>query len=156
MLSSISQHAVGGGVEEDSSAPDYLTSPCQSGSTLKRMEVASSPAAPEPSEMWALKQCLLRCNNSREQHGMAASCLEELRNKACDILAMDKSQAPVTLVLEEDGTIVDDNDYFLCLPANTKFVALAGNEKCTHNSDVGTAWITQESFHRDETDRGQG
>ena len=50
---------------------------------------------------------------------MAASCLEELRNKACDILAMDKSQAPVTLVLEEDGTIVDDNDYFLCLPANT-------------------------------------
>ena len=75
---------------------------------------------------------------------------------ACDILAIDKSLAPVTLVLAEDGTIVDDNDYFLCLPANTKFVALAGNEKCTHNSDVGTAWITQESFHRDETDRGQG
>uniref|UniRef100_A0A8B9W367 CIDE-N domain-containing protein n=1 Tax=Bos mutus grunniens TaxID=30521 RepID=A0A8B9W367_BOSMU len=120
------------------------------------MEVASSPAAPEPGEIWALKQCLLRCNNSREQHGMAASCLEELRNKASDILAIDKSQAPVTLVLEEDGTIVDDYDYFLCLPANTKFVALAGNEKWTHNSDGGTAWITQESFHRDETDSGAG
>ena len=36
-------------------------------------------------------------NNSQEQHGVAASCLEQLRNKACDILAIDKSLAPVTL-----------------------------------------------------------
>ncbi|XP_057552065.1 DNA fragmentation factor subunit alpha isoform X2 [Hippopotamus amphibius kiboko] len=76
---------------------------------------------------------------------------------ACDILAIDKSLAPVTLVLAEDGTIVDDDDYFLCLPANTKFVALAGNEKWTYNnSDGGTAWIAQESFDRDETDSGAG
>ncbi|TKC50990.1 hypothetical protein EI555_003134 [Monodon monoceros] len=79
------------------------------------------------------------------------------RGKACDILAIDKSLAPVTLVLAEDGTIVDDDDYFLCLPANTKFVALAGNEKWAYNnSDGGTAWITQESFDRDETDSGAG
>ena len=32
---------------------------------------------------------------------------------ACDILAIDKSLAPITLVLAEDGTIVDDDDYFL-------------------------------------------
>ncbi|KAB0391642.1 hypothetical protein E2I00_004837, partial [Balaenoptera physalus] len=51
----------------------------------------------------------------------------------CDILAIDKSLAPVTLVLAEDGTIVDDDDYFLCLPANTKF-----------------------SFDGDETDSGAG
>ncbi|KAM9706909.1 DNA fragmentation factor subunit alpha [Dama dama] len=120
------------------------------------MEVASGVAAPEPGEIRALKQCLLRRNKSREQHGVAASCLEELRDKACDILAIDKSLAPVTLVLAEDGTIVDDDDYFLCLPANTKFVVLAGNEKWTHNSDGGTAWITQESFDRDETDSGVG
>ncbi|KAB0341154.1 hypothetical protein FD754_018080 [Muntiacus muntjak] len=63
---------------------------------------------------------------------------------------------PVILVLAEYSTIVDDDDYFLCLPANTKFVALAGNEKWTHNSDVGTAWITQESFDRDETDSRVG
>ncbi|KAF4019776.1 hypothetical protein G4228_011564 [Cervus hanglu yarkandensis] len=119
------------------------------------MEVASGPAAPEPGEIWALKQCLLR-HNSREQPGMTASHLEELRNKACDILAIDEPQAPVTLVLAEYSTIVDDDDYFLCLPANTKFVALAGNEKWTHNSDAGTAWITQESFDRDETDSGVG
>ncbi|XP_057552068.1 DNA fragmentation factor subunit alpha isoform X4 [Hippopotamus amphibius kiboko] len=121
------------------------------------MEVPRASGVPEPGEIRALKQCLLRRNHSREQHGVAASCLEELRSKACDILAIDKSLAPVTLVLAEDGTIVDDDDYFLCLPANTKFVALAGNEKWTYNnSDGGTAWIAQESFDRDETDSGAG
>ncbi|XP_022370235.1 DNA fragmentation factor subunit alpha [Enhydra lutris kenyoni] len=108
-------------------------------------------------ETRALKPCLLRRNHSREQHGVAASCLEELRSKACDILAIDKSLAPVTLVLAEDGTIVDDDDYFLCLPSNTKFVALASNEKWAYsNSDGGTAWISQESFDVDETDSGAG
>ena len=119
------------------------------------MEVVSGPAALETSEISALKQCLLLRNNSWEQHGMVASCLKELRIKACDILAVDKSLAPVTLVLAKDGTIMDDEDYFLCLPANTKFVALAGNEKWTHNSDGGTAWITQQFFDRDEMDRGR-
>ncbi|KAM9110671.1 DNA fragmentation factor subunit alpha isoform 1-T1 [Megaptera novaeangliae] len=120
-------------------------------------EVAGGPSVPEPSEIRALKQCLLCRNHGREQHGVAASCLEELRSKACDILAIDKSLAPVTLVLAEDGTIVDDDDYFLCLPANTKFVALAGNEKWAYNnSDGGTAWITQESFDGDETDSRAG
>lgn len=53
---------------------------------------------------------------------------------AYDILAIDKSLAPVTLVLAEDGTIVDDDDYFLCLPSNTKFVALASNEKWAYRN----------------------
>ncbi|XP_008693173.2 DNA fragmentation factor subunit alpha [Ursus maritimus] len=117
------------------------------------MEVAEEAET----ETRALKPCLLRRNHSREQHGVAASCLEELRSKACDILAIDKSLAPVTLVLAEDGTIVDDDDYFLCLPSNTKFVALASNEKWAYsNSDGGTAWISQESFDVDETDSGGG
>nr|CAI9694855.1 unnamed protein product [Rangifer tarandus platyrhynchus] len=68
------------------------------------MEVASGPAAPETREIWALKQCLLSHSTSWEKHGMVASCLKELRNKACDILAIDKSLAPVTLVLAKDGT----------------------------------------------------
>ncbi|VFV30626.1 dna fragmentation factor subunit [Lynx pardinus] len=117
------------------------------------MEVAGGAET----EIRPLKPCLLRRNHSREQHGVAASCLEELRNKACDILAIDKSLAPITLVLAEDGTIVDDDDYFLCLPSNTKFVALASNEKWTYNnSDGGTAWISQESLDVDETDTGAG
>ncbi|KAM9244007.1 DNA fragmentation factor subunit alpha isoform 2-T2 [Dugong dugon] len=121
------------------------------------MEVTEGAGAPKPGEMRALKPCLLRRNHSRELHGVAVSCLEELRSKAYDTLAIDKSLAPVTLVLAEDGTIVDDDDYFLCLPSNTKFVALASNEKWTYNnSDGGTAWISQESFDVDETDSGAG
>ena len=76
----ISRHAVGGGIGEDSGVPSSLTS-SRSGPTLKRMEVPGGPAAPEPGEIRALKQCLLRRNKSREQHGVAASCLKELRNK---------------------------------------------------------------------------
>ncbi|XP_006885825.1 PREDICTED: DNA fragmentation factor subunit alpha [Elephantulus edwardii] len=121
------------------------------------MEVTGGAEAPESEELRALKPCLLRRNHSLEQHGVAASCLEELRSKACDILAIDKSLAPITLVLAEDGTIVDDEDYFLCLPPNTKFVALASNEKWKYKiSDGGTAWLSQESFDVDQTDSGAG
>lgn len=45
--------------------------------------------------------------------------LEDLRSKADDILALDKSLAPITLVLTEDGTMAGNDDYFLCLPSNT-------------------------------------
>ncbi|XP_005396118.1 PREDICTED: DNA fragmentation factor subunit alpha-like [Chinchilla lanigera] len=121
------------------------------------MAATGDPGAAEPGPTRPLKACLLRRNHAREQHGVAASSLEELRSKACDILAIDKSLTPVTLVLAEDGTIVDDEDYFLCLPSNTKFVALASNEKWTYsNSDGGTAWLSQESFEVDETDSGAG
>lgn len=35
---------------------------------------------------------------------------------------------PVTVVLEDDGTIVEDEAYFLCLPLNTKFMLLHEKE----------------------------
>lgn len=35
---------------------------------------------------------------------------------------------PVTVVLEDDGTIVEDQSYFLCLPLNTKFMLLHEKE----------------------------
>nr|AAF61425.1 caspase-activated deoxyribonuclease inhibitor short form [Rattus norvegicus] len=121
------------------------------------MELSRGASAPDPDDVGPLKPCLLRRNHSREQHGVAASSLEELRSKACELLAIDKSLTPVTLVLAEDGTIVDDEDYFLCLPSNTKFVALACNEKWAYNdSDGGTAWLSQESFDTDQTDSGAG
>lgn len=34
----------------------------------------------------------------------------------------------VTVVLEDDGTIVEDDAYFLCLPLNTKFMLLHEKE----------------------------
>uniref|UniRef100_G3U5M0 DNA fragmentation factor subunit alpha n=1 Tax=Loxodonta africana TaxID=9785 RepID=G3U5M0_LOXAF len=105
------------------------------------MEVTEGTGAPEPGEIRALKPCLLRRNHSLELHGVAVSCLEELRSKACDILAIDKSLAPVTLVLAEDGTIVDDDDWSRATKSRTKFVALASNEKWTDkNSEDQICW----------------
>ncbi|RLV89929.1 hypothetical protein DV515_00014625 [Chloebia gouldiae] len=91
-----------------------------------------------------LKRCVVRRRDGPEQHGVAASCLRELRDKACGVLAIDKAREPITLVLAEDGTIVDDEDYFLCLPANTKFVALAKDEKWSSKSlgMLGTSWLS--------------
>ncbi|XP_021491882.1 DNA fragmentation factor subunit alpha isoform X1 [Meriones unguiculatus] len=121
------------------------------------MELSRGASAPDPDDVRPLKPCLVRRNHSRDQYGLAASSLEDLRSKACEILAIDRSLTPITLVLAEDGTIVDDDDYFLCLPSNTKLVALACNEKWTYNdSDGGTAWVSQESFDADETDSGAG
>lgn len=37
---------------------------------------------------------------------------------------------------------MDDEDYFLCLPSNTKFVALAKNEKWSTRS-LGTPWMRE-------------
>ncbi|KFR00151.1 DNA fragmentation factor subunit alpha, partial [Opisthocomus hoazin] len=65
-------------------------------------------------------------------------------------LAIDEAREPITLVLAEDGTIVDDEDYFLCLPPNTKFVVLASNEKWSSRSlDSGTAQLSESA---DEVD----
>jgi hypothetical protein len=43
--------------------------------------VSGVSGAREPDEIRPLKPCLLRRNHSREQHGVAASCLEELKSK---------------------------------------------------------------------------
>ncbi|KAJ7412386.1 DNA fragmentation factor subunit alpha [Willisornis vidua] len=89
------------------------------------------------------KPCVVRRRDGPEQRGVAASCLRELRDKACGVLAIDKARQPLTLVLAEDGTIVDDEDYFSCLPPNTKFVALAKDEKWPGKSlDRGTSWLS--------------
>ncbi|XP_074831728.1 DNA fragmentation factor subunit alpha [Carettochelys insculpta] len=100
-----------------------------------------------------LKPCLIRRNGQGEHYGVAAASLRELRSKACDLLAIDKAWGPITVVLAEDGTIVNDEDYFLCLPPNTKFVVLSRNEKWISSCiDEGTARLSREST--DEVDSG--
>ena len=46
----------------------------------------------------------------------------------CEVLGFSSSD-PVTVVLEDDGTIVEDEAYFLCLPLDTKFMLLHDNDK---------------------------
>ncbi|XP_029434998.1 DNA fragmentation factor subunit alpha isoform X2 [Rhinatrema bivittatum] len=69
----------------------------------------------------------------------------------CEILALDGTQGPITMVLEEDGTIVDDEDYFLCLPQNTTFVFLCKNESWISSS---IAWLSRDSEDEDDIDSG--
>ncbi|XP_041655597.1 DNA fragmentation factor subunit alpha [Cheilinus undulatus] len=87
------------------------------------------------------------CNYTRQKsYGLAVPSLDELKVKGCEFLGFNPSES-VTVVLEDDGTIVADQGYFLCLPTNTKFMLL--NEKETwspvRKMDGGTAWMARES-----------
>lgn len=55
--------------------------------------------------------------------------------------------ASVSVVLEDDGTIVEDEDYFLCLPANTKFMLLNNRETWTPTLQGETTSILGCLFH---------
>ncbi|CAH2320572.1 DNA fragmentation factor subunit alpha [Pelobates cultripes] len=93
------------------------------------------------------KQCLVSVRGSKEWHGLAAASLQELLEKACKFMNLDFQKERVTLVLAEDGTIVEDEDYFMCLPPKTKFMVLTGNKKWSAPTavDGGTAWMARES-----------
>ncbi|XP_039611903.1 DNA fragmentation factor subunit alpha isoform X1 [Polypterus senegalus] len=84
------------------------------------------------------------CNFSRRKsYGVVASSLDGLKIRGCEALDI-KSEEIVTIVLEDDGTIVEDETYFMCLPSNTKFMILQNNESWIPKMKVdgGTAWLT--------------
>ncbi|XP_013416677.1 DNA fragmentation factor subunit alpha [Lingula anatina] len=76
--------------------------------------------------------------------GVAASNLDELIEKGKEKLGIP-DDSKVKVVLEEDGTEVEDNDYFLCLKDNTTFLLLKPGEKWTKVRDPSP----------DETDFGR-
>ncbi|XP_075226963.1 DNA fragmentation factor subunit alpha-like [Lycorma delicatula] len=84
---------------------------------------------------------------SREKRfGVVASSLQEFIDKACEKLGITGS---VKVVLEQDGTEVDEEEYFNTLERNTSLMILAGNEK----------WVQQGRNLRvpgDEVDGGRG
>ncbi|XP_069097302.1 DNA fragmentation factor subunit alpha-like isoform X2 [Pleurodeles waltl] len=86
-----------------------------------------------------LKMCRVSARGVGGRHGVAAANLRELQRKVLELLPLSQ---PITLVLEEDGTIVDDEDYFLCLPSNTEFVALSGNQTWTPMSPGGGEFVS--------------
>ncbi|KAM9444863.1 DNA fragmentation factor subunit alpha [Clarias gariepinus] len=94
--------------------------------------------------MSELKPCKL-CNLSRQQYyGLMAASLNQLKVKGRETLGYSASRS-VSVVLDDDGTIVEDDAYFLCLPPNTKFMLLQDKEtwKPAKRYDGGTAWLTQ-------------
>ncbi|KAJ8378910.1 hypothetical protein AAFF_G00233440 [Aldrovandia affinis] len=92
------------------------------------------------------KPCKI-CNYSRQKsYGLMVPSLDQLKVKGCETLGFDPV-TPVSVVLEDDGTIVEDDAYFLCLPTNTKFMLLHEKERWapTAKMDGGTAWLSRES-----------
>lgn len=93
------------------------------------------------------------CNHSRQRCvGVAVSSLDQLKIKGSETLEF-KPDSSVSVVLEDDGTFVEDETYFLCLPPNTKFMLLCTNEVWTpaRRYDGGTAWLRSETVEM-ETD----
>ncbi|XP_018521430.1 DNA fragmentation factor subunit alpha [Lates calcarifer] len=87
------------------------------------------------------------CNFTRQKsYGLVVPSLDELKIKGCEFLGFAPSDR-VSVVLEDDGTIVEDQAYFLCLPSNTKFMLLQGKESWSpgRRIDGGTAWMARES-----------
>lgn len=87
------------------------------------------------------------CNFTRQKsYGLAVPSLEELKAKGGEFLGFSCEDS-VTVVLEDDGTIVEDDAYFLCLPINTKFMLLHAKESWSplRRMDGGTAWMARES-----------
>lgn len=87
------------------------------------------------------------CNFTRQKsYGVVAPSIDELKEKGRQCLGFSSSDS-VTVVLENDGTVVEDQAYFLCLPSNTKFMLL--NDKETWSPpcriDGGTAWMARDS-----------
>ncbi|NXN26893.1 CIDEA protein, partial [Nycticryphes semicollaris] len=68
-------------------------------------------------------------NASRSSRkGIVASSLEELINKTLEAFFIS---GIVTLVLEEDGTVVDTEEFFRSLDDNTHFMVLEKGQKWT-------------------------
>ncbi|XP_028308462.1 DNA fragmentation factor subunit alpha isoform X2 [Gouania willdenowi] len=88
------------------------------------------------------------CNFTRQtSYGMVVPSLQELRQKGCEFFGYTPSE-PVSVVLENDGTIVEDEAYFWCLPTNTKFMLLHDKETWSpaRTFDGGTAWMARDSM----------
>ncbi|KAE8293323.1 DNA fragmentation factor subunit alpha DNA fragmentation factor 45 kDa subunit [Larimichthys crocea] len=88
------------------------------------------------------------CNFTRQKsYGLVVPTLDELKLKGREFLGFSPSE-PVTVVLEDDGTIVEDQSYFLCLPLNTKFMLLHEKETWSpvRRMDGGTAWMARDSM----------
>lgn len=94
------------------------------------------------------------CNYSRQKsYGLAVPSIDELKIKGGESLGFSSSSS-VTVVLEDDGTIVEDQAYFLCLPLNTKFMLLGEKETWSpaRKMDGGTAWMARDSVVMDTDD----
>ncbi|XP_062836610.1 lipid transferase CIDEA [Anolis carolinensis] len=83
------------------------------------------------------------CNCERNnRRGVVASSLQELISKTLDALMI--TAGLITLVLEEDGTVVDTEDFFQSLPDNTHFMVLEKGQKWKLGPSYDIARVQQQ------------
>ncbi|XP_045899079.1 cell death activator CIDE-A [Micropterus dolomieu] len=70
-------------------------------------------------------------SSRRRRRGVEASSLDELLEQAVRVFMLTRTL--LTLVLEEDGTVVDSEDFFQSLPNNTPLMVLENGERWTPN-----------------------
>ncbi|XP_077208912.1 lipid transferase CIDEA isoform X2 [Paroedura picta] len=100
------------------------------GSVTRQTLSAALPPAARPFRV---------CNHNRSsRRGVVASSLQELISKTLDALMI--TAGLITLVLEEDGTMVDTEDFFQSLGDNTHFMLLERGQKWSPglNCDIRT------------------
>ncbi|KAM7390042.1 hypothetical protein PAMA_008287 [Pampus argenteus] len=77
-------------------------------------------------------RCFKVCTHSRRRRrGLVASSLDELLEQVVRVFVL--SHHFLTLVLEEDGTVVDTEDFFQSLSNNTPLMVLEKGEMWTKN-----------------------
>ncbi|XP_036178799.1 cell death activator CIDE-A [Myotis myotis] len=76
-------------------------------------------------------------HNRSSRRGVMASNLKDLLSKTLDALLI--TSGLVTLVLEEDGTVVDTEEFFQTLGDNTHFMILEKGQKWTPSTNYITA-----------------
>uniref|UniRef100_H3A209 Cell death inducing DFFA like effector a n=1 Tax=Latimeria chalumnae TaxID=7897 RepID=H3A209_LATCH len=90
-----------------------------SSSLTRRVLFPPPPPSPRPFRL---------CNHDRSSRkGIVAGTLKEFISKALDALLI--TSGLVTLVLEEDGTVIDTEEFFQSLEDNTCFMLLERGQK---------------------------
>lgn len=90
--------------------------------------VVTQQLVSEPSrETPRARPCRVSTADRKVRKGIMAHSLEDLLGKVQDILKL--KDKPFSLVLEEDGTIVETEEYFQALPRDTVFMVLQKGQK---------------------------
>uniref|UniRef100_A0A8C7E2V1 Cell death inducing DFFA like effector b n=1 Tax=Naja naja TaxID=35670 RepID=A0A8C7E2V1_NAJNA len=78
------------------------------------------------------------CDHKRNiRKGLMASTLEDLLNKARETLLLS---GLVFLVLEEDGTLIETEEFFQILEDNTALMVLQKGQKWTHGKSISRSF----------------
>ncbi|CAG5116310.1 unnamed protein product [Candidula unifasciata] len=92
----------------------------QESGTLDSILCTEMTEAVRPCKVWNFDRSVKK--------SVTASTLQELIEKGCSKLALNPTSR-LRVVLEEDGTEVDEEEYFSLLPMNTTFLFLQNNEQ---------------------------